>query len=236
LKQTVGFIYAHPDDETFLSACLIRQLADQGFEPVLLLATKGDAGNKNGDFSHLNRAELADVREEEMRKAAVIMGISAVEYLGYSDGMLNTADPTEFTQRVIAYINKYKLKIIFTFPEDGGNGHPDHITISQITTKAVLSGKCPTVQKLYYIASTAWLESGRRSSYRIDTEPQWEMKAEALRAHKSQIFAIERYFGKLEHFPESRRFESFVLCWERGNFWPDQQEMSIFDRIPSAYS
>jgi LmbE family N-acetylglucosaminyl deacetylase len=236
LKQKVGFIYAHPDDETFLSACLIRQLADEEFQPVLLLATKGDAGNKNGEFSHLNREELAEVREEEMRRAALIMGISAVEYLGYLDGQLNQADPAEFTQRVISYINKYKLKIIFTFPEDGGNGHPDHITISQITTKAVLSGQCPSVQKLYYVASTAWLEAGRLPAYSIDTEPQWEMKAAALRAHRSQIFAIERYFGKLDHFPESRRYESFVLCWERGNFWPEHQEKSIFDRISPDYS
>jgi LmbE family N-acetylglucosaminyl deacetylase len=236
MKQTVGFIYAHPDDETFLSACLIRQLADQGYEPVVLLATKGDAGNKNGDFSHLNRAELADMREEEMRKAALIMGICSVEYLGYPDGKLNIVDTDEFTQKVISYINKYRLKIIFTFPEDGGNGHPDHITISQITTKAVLSGKCPSVQKLYYIASTAWLELGRVPAYSIDTEPQWEMKAEALRAHKSQIFAIERFFGKLEHFPENRRYESFVLAWERGNMWPDKQEKSIFDRIIPDYS
>jgi LmbE family N-acetylglucosaminyl deacetylase len=231
LKPTIGFIYAHPDDETFLSACLIRQLADQGMEPLLLLATKGDAGNKNGDLMHLNRAELAEVREEEMKRAAAIMGISAVEYLNYPDGKLSAIDPDQFTQKVISYINKHQLQIIFTFPENGGNGHPDHMTISAITTKAVLSGKCPSVQKLYYIASTAWLESGRLPTYTIDTEPQWEMKAKALRAHQSQILAIERYFGKLEFFPENRRFESFVLFWERGNLWPDKQEQSIFDQM-----
>ena len=46
MSQTAAFIYAHPDDETFLSGCLIRQLADQGDNPILLLATRGEAGRQ----------------------------------------------------------------------------------------------------------------------------------------------------------------------------------------------
>jgi LmbE family N-acetylglucosaminyl deacetylase len=63
MSQTIGFIYAHPDDETFLSACLIRQLADEGNETVLLLATKGDAGKKNDPVSHLSNEEFGAVRK-----------------------------------------------------------------------------------------------------------------------------------------------------------------------------
>jgi LmbE family N-acetylglucosaminyl deacetylase len=207
----VGFIYAHPDDETFLSACLIRQLADQGENPALLLATKGDAGKKNGHVSHLTNEELAAVRMKEMEHAAAILGLHAVEHLGFPDGKLNEADPVLFMQGVINFINKYELEIIFSFPEDGGNFHPDHIAISRMTTAAVLSGKCASVQKLYYCLTPTLIEKGLNPSIIIDTKPQWNMKAEALRAHQSQIFAIERYFGDLSVCPENRRYESFVL-------------------------
>ncbi|NHN31317.1 PIG-L deacetylase family protein [Paenibacillus agricola] len=217
--QKAGFIYAHPDDETFLSACLIRQLADQGEAPVLLLATKGDAGKKNGDVSHLTNEQLAAVRVKEMEQAAAILGLAAVEHLGYPDGKLQEVEPVGFVDAIIEFINKHQLEAIFTFPEDGGNFHPDHIAISRMATAAVLSGKCPTVRKLYYFMTAALLNEGQQPSFILDTEPQWAMKAAALRAHQSQILAIHRYFGDLVVFPEDRRYESFVLAHE----WDQEQ-------------
>jgi LmbE family N-acetylglucosaminyl deacetylase len=220
MSRTIGFIYAHPDDETFLSACLIRQLADGGENPILLLATKGDAGKKNGPMAHLSNEELAVKRQQEMDRAAKILGLKVVEYLGFSDGKLSFADEHDFLEGVIGFIHKYNPEVVVTFPPDGGNGHPDHVAISRVTTKAVTTGRCPSVQKLYYTRSNGLIEKGYQPSCVIDTEPQWEMKASALRAHESQIFAIHRYFGDLTAFPEDRRYESFILGWEKGVFWP----------------
>ncbi|MBP1996847.1 PIG-L deacetylase family protein [Paenibacillus eucommiae] len=231
MSHKVGFIYAHPDDETFLSACLIRQLADSGEQPVLLLATKGDAGKKNGDVSHLTNEELGDLREQEMLQAASILGLAAVEQLGLPDGKLNSVDATDFLQGVIQFINQHQLKVIFSFPEDGGNFHPDHMAISRMAASAVLSGKCPSVQKMYYCVSNTLLEQGHQPSISVDTQPQWEMKARALMAHASQIFAIERYFGDLVSCPPNRRVEAFVLAWERGEWWPVKQEKSVLDDL-----
>jgi LmbE family N-acetylglucosaminyl deacetylase len=231
MSQTVGFIFAHPDDETFLTACLIRQLADDGNKTVLLLATKGEAGKKNGIVSHLNSEELAAVRVQEMKQAAKIIGVSTTEFLDYPDGKLNIVDPIEFVDNVVLFINKHQPSVVFTFPEDGGNGHLDHMAISDITTKAVLSGRCPSVQKLYYVATAPLLSKGHVPAYSIDTESQWAMKAQALKAHESQILAINRYFGDLSEIPESRKYEDFVLGWERGVFWPKRQEHSIMDGL-----
>lgn len=231
MSHTVGFIYAHPDDETFLSACLIRQLADNEDKTVLLLATKGDAGKKNGNVGHLSKEELAAVRELEMKHAADIMGISNTEFLDYPDGKLNEVNPIEFVDHVVLFINKYQPSVLFTFPEDGGNGHLDHMAISDITTQAVLSGRCPSVQKLYYVATPPLLNKGYLPAYSVDTEKMWPMKAQALKAHDSQILAINRYFGDLTVFPEAKRYEAFVLGWERGVFWPEKQEQSIMDGL-----
>lgn len=233
MTEPIALVFAHPDDETFLSAALIRRLADEGNAPVLLLATKGDAGKKNGAFAHLSNEELAELREAEMSRAAEILGLSAVEHLAYPDGKLQEADEAEFVRRVAGFLNRHRSPVVVTFPEDGGNYHPDHMAISRIATKAVLDGWCPHVEKLYYILSAPLAEKGVQPAFRLDTEPYWPVKAAALRAHDSQALAIERYFGPLDAFPEQRRYEAFVLAWERGEAWPKRTETWIMDRLNS---
>lgn len=213
LPARCGFIYAHPDDETFLSGALIRRLADEGGEPVLLLATRGDAGRKNGDYAHLSNEELGALREREMERAASVLGLAAVEQLGYPDGRLKEADEREAVEAIVRFVNKHRLEAVFTFPEDGGNGHPDHVAISRLATVAVRTGRCPTVRALYYAAPDA-----SSAPIRIDAQPYWPVKAEALRAHESQKYAIARYFGPLDACPPNRRFECFVPAWEADRF------------------
>lgn len=214
-----GFIYAHPDDETFLSACLIRQLADQGQSPVLLLATRGEAG-RQGRERAADKSELAKLREIEMNAAAEVLGISQVEHLGWPDGQLGTIDFDALVEGVISFIQRYEVENLFTFPENGGNGHPDHVAISKATTAAVLSGRCPSVHRLYYAAADSLRAKGLKPSIAVDTESGWLIKAAALRSHATQHVAIAKYFGDLDVFPEERRWEAFVLGWQDGTMWP----------------
>lgn len=229
MNRTVAFIFAHPDDETFMCASLIQQLVRSGDRPILLLATRGDAGKKNGDVSHLTNAELGMLREKEMERAASIIGLREVTHLGYPDSLLKEQDEESFVGRIVDYINDHQAQVVVTFPEDGGNFHPDHMAISRATTAAVLSGRCPSVQKLYYVASDVLKQNGHSPSITIDTEKDWPVKAEALRAHQSQIYAIQRYFGDLRLLPENRRYEAFVLAWERGAVFPTGLEATVFD-------
>lgn len=216
-----GFVYAHPDDETFLSGCLIRRLADEGEPPVLLLATRGDAG-RQGLTRAENRQELAELREQEINVAAQILGISTVEHLKWPDGQLDEVDFQTLVQGVISFIQQHEIEHVFTFAEDGGNGHRDHIAISKATTAAVHSGDCPSVRKLYYAVSPLLRMQGHQPSIIVDTEELWTVKAAALKAHHTQHVTIGRYFGNLVDFPEERRWEAFVLGWHDGVYWPAQ--------------
>jgi len=230
MPHTVAFVFAHPDDETFMCACLIRQLADRGEKPLLLLATNGDAG-KTGYLGPMTKEQLAAKRVQEMETAAQIMGLAGVEYLAYPDGKLNTINKELFTDKVVSFLNREQAEVVVTFPPNGGNGHPDHIAISDIARRAVISGRCPTVQKLYYTAFTVLPGAERSISFSIDTEAQWSMKSKALQAHESQLLSIHRVFGDLIQFPEERRYESFVLAWERGVFYPPKKERFILDDL-----
>ncbi|MBB3111858.1 LmbE family N-acetylglucosaminyl deacetylase [Paenibacillus phyllosphaerae] len=224
MSYNILFSYAHPDDETFLSACLIHQLAEAGEPAALLLATRGDAGSKNGAFGHLTREQLGELREEEMERAARVLKLGQVTHLGFPDGKLAEVDPGSAVDAIAETVNRLQPSVVFTFPPDGCNYHPDHMAISRLTTEAVVSGRCPSVRQLYYVMSGALHEEGRRPNLVIDTAPLWAMKAEALRCHDSQILAIMRHFGPLETVLDDRRFEAFALAWEQGAMWPEKSE------------
>jgi N-acetylglucosamine malate deacetylase 2 len=214
MSSTIGFIYAHPDDETFGSACYIRELSNQGHRPVLLLATKGDAG-KTGYLGPMSKERLADTRVREMEKAAAIIGMNVVEHLGHPDGKLAEVDESQLAGEVIEFINRHHCETIVSFPADGINGHPDHVAIHRAADRAVRSGACPSVQRMYCLGPLDQEEALKKADLRIDTVPMWEMKAAALLAHESQRFAVNRVFGSLEKAPQHVRYETFILTWER---------------------
>ncbi|CAH0119478.1 MULTISPECIES: PIG-L deacetylase family protein [unclassified Paenibacillus] len=232
MNHTVGFIYAHPDDETFGCACLIREVADQGGKTVLLCATRGDAG-KTGRLGPMSKSELAARREVELQKAGDIMGLSVIEHLGLPDGQLASYDRAFLADQIVSFINKHNPSVIVTFPEDGMSGHKDHIAIHHATNEAVFSGRCPSVQKLYYNAPFSARASNGKPPLQIEVSKHWPMKAKALLAHESQILSIERVFGDLKTIPNNGfgQYESFVLVWEKGVHHPEREDRSIFDRV-----
>lgn len=57
---TVMTVWAHPDDETYLSGALCAMLRDAGQRVVCVTATRGEAGGPVGDDE--TRARLAALR------------------------------------------------------------------------------------------------------------------------------------------------------------------------------
>ncbi|WHX47615.1 PIG-L family deacetylase [Paenibacillus woosongensis] len=228
MTRTVGFIYAHPDDETFGCSYLIRQIADSGNKAVLLTATRGEAG-KSGRLGALTREQLAEIRDQELQRAGDILGIAEIEQLDLGDGKLREVKQEVLVDKIAAFLNKHGAEVAVTFPADGISGHPDHIAIHHAVNKAVFSGACSSVQKLYYNVMGS---PGAEAVLELKGEGLQEMKAKALTAHESQILSIERVFGKLEDGPPWHFApELFQLVWERGSFNPAKQERSIFDGL-----
>jgi LmbE family N-acetylglucosaminyl deacetylase len=143
--------YAHPDDEQGVSGTLKYYLG-KGYRTGLLCATRGEVG----EIAHPSLATpetLGEVREQELRRAAEIIGVRDVYFLDYRDsGMVGTAenkdprafinaDEVEAVGRIVKIFREFKPTIVVTFDETGGYGHPDHIAIHRWTHKAFdLSG------------------------------------------------------------------------------------------------
>lgn len=226
MVNTIAGILAHPDDESFMASVTCYNAVQQGARVVNLYATPGDAG-KTGLLGEMTKEQLAKVRKVELKRACDILGISEIIHLDYPDGQLNTIPLDRLTEQVAQFINERGAQIVFTFPEDGISGHKDHTAIHLATKNAIRSGLCPTVQKLYYANSPVQQAEGLLPSFRVDTFEHWEVKRQALLAHESQWFAVQRVFGDVKdpaHRPANHQFESFVLAWERGVDYPKKQE------------
>jgi LmbE family N-acetylglucosaminyl deacetylase len=128
-------IFAHPDDETFCAGGTFARYAEQGAEIMVVSATRGQAGQIR-DAAVGNRRTIAAVREAELRLACERLGITKVRCLDYVDGTLADAEFSALVDEVAEVICEFRPDVVITFGPDGGYGHPDHVTISAVTTAA----------------------------------------------------------------------------------------------------
>lgn len=123
-------ILAHPDDESFAAGGTLAKYAHQDVQVVLLCATRGEAG-----IPGVKPEEAGAIRERELREAAQHLGIE-VYFLGFFDGELAHTKPEKLLETIACWIDLVQPQVILTFGPDGVSGHPDHVTISNITTRA----------------------------------------------------------------------------------------------------
>src|SRR5438093_1116258 len=79
----VMVVAAHPDDADFLAGGTVARLAKEGREITYVIVTNG---NKGSSDPGVTAEQLAPIRAEEQRRAARVLGVTRVEFLGYEDG------------------------------------------------------------------------------------------------------------------------------------------------------
>ena len=147
MSKTILAVLAHPDDESFGMGGTLALYARKGHDVYCVCATRGEAGS--ADEEHLNGyKDTADMRTAELMRAAKILGLKGVFFLGYRDsgmpGMEANKHPDaqinhpvdQVAGRVVKYIRGLKTDVVITFDPIGGYKHPDHIHIQRATTLA----------------------------------------------------------------------------------------------------
>jgi LmbE family N-acetylglucosaminyl deacetylase len=156
-------ILAHPDDESLAFGGILAKSDAEHVETYLVTATRGEHGWIGDERAYPGAEALGQVREVELRAAAQVLGIRSVELLGYVDGELDLADPSEVVAKIVEHLRRVQPDVVVTFGPDGIYGHPDHIAISQMTSAAIVEAASPSsryapsmaphsVAKLYYMA------------------------------------------------------------------------------------
>jgi LmbE family N-acetylglucosaminyl deacetylase len=125
---TTVVVWAHPDDETYLSGGTAAALVGLGQRVVAVTATRGEAGG--ADPSPEGRAATAWVRTAELDEALRILGVREHVWLGYEDGCCADADPERAVRRLIRLFDDVRPDTVLTFGPDGFTGHPDHRAVS----------------------------------------------------------------------------------------------------------
>lgn len=225
--MSILLIFAHPDDESFFTVGVTRKHIEAGGRVVLCCATRGQRGSV-GDPPVTTAEELPQVREQELRAAAEIMGVSRLEILDYEDKKLAEAPADEIRSSLVSLIRQHRPTIVITFDPNGGNLHPDHIAISRFTTDAVTAAadarwlpELPVwpVPRLLWVGTVLpWEETDPDRlaahpgvDFLIDVGPWRETRRRALEVHRTQQPSIRRVFFSRPDLDDILRFETFRL-------------------------
>jgi len=145
----------------------------RGMPVTMVCATRGEVGEIS-EGSAATPETLGQYREQELRDAMEVLGVSDVRFLEYRDsGMYGTpenADPRAFVnapadtvvESLVRIIRERQPEVIVTWDESGGYGHPDHIATYHHATAAcgaaadaaryANAGDAWSTPRLYYVA------------------------------------------------------------------------------------
>lgn len=226
------FVFAHPDDETFTSAGTIALLTKKGHTVKTICTTRGEAGLV-GDPPLTTQKELPIVREQEMRDAAKIMGVSEIFFLGFLDGTLSKVSLKTLYEPIMRIIEKEKPDIVVTFGKEGGSKHPDHISIGKVATRVFheYMGLIEKPVRLYHTVSAKSyiqkLKKDKKMHYTfgdvkgtkdedittaVAIHNTLKEKIKALQCHKTQHKDVERFLSRENY--EEYQYEYFMLVKE----------------------
>jgi len=127
-------VVAHPDDLEYGAASAVARWTDQGKEVAYVLVTSGEAG-----IDGRPPAEVGPQREDEERRSAAVVGVTAVEFLGHADGLVE--EGVALRRDIAAAIRRHRPEIVITMNFDltwGGVAvnHADHRAVGRATLDA----------------------------------------------------------------------------------------------------
>jgi LmbE family N-acetylglucosaminyl deacetylase len=126
---TILGIWAHPDDEAYLSGGLMALARDNGSRVVCVTATRGELGTPDPVAWPPER--LAAERTVEMARCLDILGVTEHHWLAYRDGGCAAVPPAPAVARLCEVIEEVEPDTVLTFGPDGITGHSDHQTVGE---------------------------------------------------------------------------------------------------------
>jgi LmbE family N-acetylglucosaminyl deacetylase len=204
-------IVAHPDDMEFGAAAAVARWTRQGKDVVYVMVTSGEAG-----IDGLEPDECRRVREQEQIESARIVGVDAVEFLGFPDGTVEYGLPLR--KAVAEVVRRHRPEIVITgnFRDTYGRGaglnQADHIA----TGRAVIDGVRDAANRWIFRdqveqgleswdgVRAVWAGGSPEAGHAVDVSETLGLGAESLRAHRAYIDGLG-----WDDFDEEEFLESF---------------------------
>lgn len=147
MTKKILAVLAHPDDESFGLGGTLALYAQKGYDTYYVCATRGEAGSADPEFLN-GFKDTAELRTDELMRAAKELGLKEVHFLGYRDSGMPGTEANhhpdaqinhpieEVAGKVVKHIRDIKPDVVITFDPIGGYKHPDHIHIQKATVLA----------------------------------------------------------------------------------------------------
>ncbi|HET6663306.1 MAG TPA: PIG-L family deacetylase [Acidimicrobiales bacterium] len=155
MANLVAF-HAHPDDECLLQSGSLAKAVHDGHRVVVVYATRGEVGEAPDGLLEPGET-LVERRMAEAMRSAEALGVHRVAWLGYRDsGMMGTADNDdrrsfwradveEAATLVAAILREEGADVLTIYDENGNYGHPDHIQVHRVGSRAAELAGTPHV-------------------------------------------------------------------------------------------
>jgi LmbE family N-acetylglucosaminyl deacetylase len=226
---TILGVWAHPDDDIYLSSGLMAVAAGAGRRVVDVTATRGEGGSM--DEERWPPVTMAAVRSDEMRRSLDILGVEEHRFLeGPIDVDMRTPlDPVGAPQ-VLAIMREVQPDSVLTFGPDGMTGHEGHKSVSAWVGAAFQEAAKPGARLFHATTTEEWVETWLPRLEPFDiflpgtppvvaqdevaiafTLPDdvLDLKFRAIQAHESQVEGLVAVFG--DHMREWMAVEYFRL-------------------------
>jgi LmbE family N-acetylglucosaminyl deacetylase len=210
-------VVAHPDDETFGCGSLLLHARSAGATTAVCCATRGEAGEVTHGVA-VPPAGVGQLREDELRAAAQLLGVERVDLLDFLDsgmsadaapGSLVGVEASRVRASISGAVDAFGPDVIVTL--DGSDGHRDHGRVRDVTIEVAAERGIPVyLQCLPRSVMKEWAQFMSREhadsvylalgelgtpddqiTHVVDTSEFWQQRWTAIRAHRSQTSPFE---------------------------------------------
>jgi len=213
-KPSLVAIFAHPDDEAFGPAGTLYKYS-KTHDVYLICATSGESGENHTNSSS---KPLSEIRKNELKNSAQILGVKKVFFLGLKDGTLCNNNYHKTAASIQKITDKIKPEILMTYEHRGVSGHLDHVSVSMIVS--YLFGRIDYAKKLmlyvilknitekmkdYFIYVPDGIKKNNADEI-FDISNEWSYKIKAISCHKSQKVDVSKFLKQLKSIPKEEYF------------------------------
>jgi bacillithiol biosynthesis deacetylase BshB1 len=225
-KYDVISVGAHPDDVEVGTGGVLAKLKKTGYRAGIVYLTRGEMGTGGSP----------EVREDEARRAAEIMGADILETFDWGDTKL--VDKPEYRYHLAHVFRKYKPKLVLAPWPEIGHGkrqcHPDHVAAGQLVMNSVyyasfrrlpIEGDVHAVKNILYY----FLPFDVSPTIIVDISDEFEEWMGALKAHKSQFLNPEKSMDYMWHLESLGRSYGMMVGAKYGHGFRNREPLRIDD-------
>jgi LmbE family N-acetylglucosaminyl deacetylase len=186
---TILGVWAHPDDETYLSAGLMAAAIRGGQRVVCVTATRGEEGSWD-EVRWPPGEQMGKARELELMRCMEVLGVTEHHWLDIYDGACDRVSFEDGVALVLPLLLRTQPDTVLTFGPDGMTDHADHKAVSAWATEAFARAAKPGARLYYATMTPEWRDEFRPRMQKFNVFMSDDMPPVTPRAQLAVDFAL----------------------------------------------